>query len=261
MRSEQPGSPFTGTTAKAETATTAAALPVHFTDVSKRFGRRQILDQAALELTPGRCHLLLGDNGAGKSTLMRIMAGLLKPERASVDWGAGPRSWRAGRRTLQETVVYLHQRPYLFDASMRANIAYAIPKTMKRQEREDRVRQALAWAGLEGLGDAHANYLSGGERQRLALARAWARGVPVLLLDEPASAMDADARRRFYRLLETLVEQGRTLLLATHDPGNFLGLSPLVMKLEGGRIEHLEAEAATTEVVVPLSRKVTANPR
>ncbi len=254
MRKEKTGPKSTSPAGESRSATKAAAIPFSFSGLSKRFGRRQILDQAALELSPGRCHLLLGDNGAGKSTLMRIMAGLLKPEQASVDWGAGPRNWRTSRRILQETVVYLHQRPYLFDASMRDNIAYAIPKEIKGRDREERIRQALDWAGLEGLADAHANYLSGGERQRLALARAWARGVPVLLLDEPASAMDADARRRFYQLLETLIDQGRTLLLATHDPGNFLGLSPISLRLESGRI-HSRQQAESTPVVVPLSRR------
>ena len=255
MCSEQQGLPAKVMAGAQSTAAPASLRSIRFNIVAKRFGRRQVLVDAGLDLTPGHCHLLLGDNGAGKSTLMRIMAGLLKPEKASVDLGDGPRSWRASRQKLQDTVVYLHQRPYLFDASMHDNIAFAVPNTLKRPEREERVRQALAWSGLEGLGDAHANYLSGGERQRLALARAWARGAPVLLLDEPASAMDADARRRFYQLLETLVDEGRTLLLATHDPGNFLGLSPRALHLQDGRIQAPETAEQATQVVVPLPRR------
>ncbi len=251
--SEQQGLPAGNTAGARPAEIPASSRSIRFSGVAKRFGRRQVLTDAGLQLKSGHCHLLLGDNGAGKSTLMRIMAGLLKPEQASVDWGEGPRNWRTSRSRLQDSVVYLHQRPYLFDASMRDNIAYAVPKAVKRPEREEIVQQALAWAGLEGLGDAHANYLSGGERQRLALARAWARGAPVLLLDEPASAMDADARRRFYLLLETLVDEGRTLLLATHDPGLFLGLSPRALRLEDGRIQVLDAAEQAT--VIPLSRR------
>ncbi len=256
MHSEQQGLPSTIKIKADAGQASAPSCSIRFSGVAKRFERHHVLVDAGMELEPGRCHLLLGDNGAGKSTLMRIMAGLLRPEQGRVDLGNGPRNWRKSRRSLQDAVVYLHQRPYLFDASMWDNIAFAVPNTMKRQERDERIRQSLAWAGLEGLGDAHANYLSGGERQRLALARAWARGAPVLLLDEPAANMDADARRRFHQLLETLVDQGRTLVLATHDPSHFLGLSPRTLRLQDGRIQVLSAAGPATQVVVPLTRRV-----
>ncbi|HID48565.1 MAG TPA: ATP-binding cassette domain-containing protein [Chromatiales bacterium] len=216
--------------------------------ICKRFGSRQLFNELALELHQQQYLLLSGPNGVGKSTLLRIIAGLEKPGDGQFDTGCGARHWKTERRRLLEMSIYLHQQPYMFDASVARNIAYALPQGLDKATRHHKVAQALSWAGLEPLAKTCAITLSGGERQRVALARAWVSCSPLLLLDEPTANMDTQARSRTLELLCQLKDEGRSLIIASHDPAHFNGLVDDVALLLNGRIHMLGSMENQTNI-------------
>jgi len=194
---------------------------IQWTDVIKTFGNKRhqkcVLDHVDVELHGGELVLLSGKNGSGKSTLLRIMAGLVKPDQATINTGLEARSWKQCRKILQREVMYLYQEPYMFDGSVYRNLAYALDTSRQTYK----IKQALDWAGLASQANMSAKCLSGGERQRVALAQAWLKQPSVLLLDEPTANMDDASRRRTEELLLAFKEHGTALFIASHDPTHF----------------------------------------
>lgn len=217
------------------------------TDISKRFGKRVVLNSIDIQLASGECTLLTGPNGAGKTTLLRIMAGLEKPDHGFIDMGLGPTRWQRCYAALRTSILYLHQHPYLFDGSVSRNLAYAICGRQQRRLTQQRISEALEWAGLTAISENHAKTLSGGERQRVALARAWLREPRMLLLDEPTANMDQEARLRTLELLLRLRESGIALLIASHDPNHFASLADKQLLLTHGVLaeEHSDSTNVT----------------
>ncbi len=209
--------------------------------LDKRFDSRQVLRSVAFELHAGEAILLCGPNGAGKSTLLRILAGLERPDHCRLDLGRGPQSWRRSKEQLFTSTLYLHQHPYMFDGSVRYNLAYALPRNLRGQARHDLIDRAMAWAGLEHLQETPSKSLSGGERQRVSLARAWLRKPRILLLDEPTANLDHASRQRVQELLAPLKEAGMSLIIASHDVHHFASLADRSLHLHEGRLIEIEA--------------------
>ncbi len=218
--------------------TSPAALNVE--SLHRRFGQRYLLRDISLQLHPGQAILLCGPNGAGKSTLLRILSGLEKPDSCRLDLGLGMRSWSCNRKELFKNTLYLHQHPYMFDGTVRYNLAYALPGKLRGQARRELVDEAMTWAGLEHLQETPSKSLSGGERQRVSLARAWLRKPRILLLDEPTANLDQSSRQRIQDLLTPLKEAGMSLIIASHDVHHFTSLADLSLHLHEGRLIEIE---------------------
>jgi len=222
----------------------------------KHHGRRLILDDLCLELRPSTCTLLTGENGAGKTTLLRILSGLERPDSGSFRLGTGERgSWRSLRKELQRNLLYLHQQPYLFDGSVEYNLRYPLRSRDPRQT-DLLVRQTLECIGMSAFRETPARTLSGGERQRIALARAWLAAPRILLLDEPTANMDRESRQWTLHLLHHLLEQGMTLVIASHDPHHFAGLADHRLHLKDGQLGIADADEVETSTgrVIPMRR-------
>jgi tungstate transport system ATP-binding protein len=225
-----------------------------FEKVVKAFGKRTILADVTISLVPGECQLLCGENGAGKSTLLRILAGMERPDKGLLIAGDARRSWRRAKKRLLADCIYLHQRPYLFEGSVRYNLNY--PLSGKRAVRDSLVSRGLEWSGLSSLAEQSVHQLSGGERQRVALARAWLRRPSVMLLDEPTANMDVACRQRTVELLRALKHEGLALLVATHDPLHFADIADRTLRLAQGRLTvDSSAYADLPESVTPINRK------
>jgi len=194
----------------------------------------------ALAVRAGECLTLAGPSGAGKSSVLRVIAGLLKPERGHVRCGehvwldrdagidVAPERRRAGY-VFQEYALFPH-------LSARANVAYGL-RGLPRAQRHARADAMLERFGLRELAGERPATLSGGERQRVALARALALEPSVLLLDEPLSALDTRTRAAAGReLAGVLADAGVPAVLVTHDFAEAALLGDRVAVMDGGRI-------------------------
>lgn len=220
---------------------------IRFIDIAKCYRRRNVLNGVDISLGRGQCTLLSGVNGTGKTTLLKIMAGLVRPDRGTIDTGLPAMTWRRCRRALQDEIMYLHQQPYMFDTSVVKNIAYALPRFSSPANR-DRIDEALEWADLQKLSKVSAKRLSGGETQRVALARAWIRSPKALLLDEPTANMDPESRRRTHALLRQLKEQGMAIVVTSHDETLLRSLAERHLHLEGGRLNPVTRDTVADNV-------------
>jgi NitT/TauT family transport system ATP-binding protein len=195
-----------------------AGLGVRLESVGMSFpaadGRVEALRGLSLDIPPGSFTVVIGPNGSGKSTLLRVIAGLLRPESGSVELdGKAPVAGdgRVGLAFQQPRLV-----PWL---STLENVA--LPLTLAGapgDEWRDRAAEALGRVGLSDAAALRPAQLSGGMAQRAGLARALITDPPVLLLDEPFSALDALTREAFDGELESLwLDRPRTVVLVTHS--------------------------------------------
>ena len=198
---------------------------------SVRFGAVDALREVSLDLHRGERLALVGANGSGKTTLLRLLHGLLP-------CSSGSRVLRSLRSDGPAPMVaMLFQRPFVLSLSVRQNLLVALwLRGVPRTERVARAAGALRRVGLEGLAGRPARDLSGGQQQRLALARAWAVRPDLLLLDEPTASLDPSAKREVESLIESIAEEGVTLVVSTHNLGQAKRLARRVVYLEAGRL-------------------------
>jgi NitT/TauT family transport system ATP-binding protein len=219
-------------------------LRVSVRDASVSFpapdGRLVALDGCSLEVAAGSFTVIIGPNGCGKSTLLRLIAGLLRPDRGTVMVGDEATAPRAG----DAHVGLAFQQPRLLEwLTTLENVA--LPLSLHGAPVPDRTARARAALERVGLADAahlHPRQLSGGMAQRAGLARALITDPPVLLLDEPFSALDALTREAFDSELQSLwQERPRTLILVTHSVAEAvrLGDRVAVMTARPGSVSRL----------------------
>ena len=211
-----------------------------YTQLSKQFAKRTLFSKVSLTLTAGQCILLTGKNGIGKTTLMRILAGLEKPDSCQVAINGNSYSWRKARNTLQQSVMYLHQQPYMFSGNVYHNLNYALPRQLSKVERQTQIQAISAWAGLDDIMENNAKSLSGGESQRVAIARARLRKPQALLMDEPTASMDTQSREKSLALMQQLCKEGLALLVSSHDPALFADTASHYLHLEQRQLRAYE---------------------
>ncbi len=205
----------------------------------------------------GQVSALLGPNGAGKSTLLQLVSGILAPDEGRIDVGE-----QVCVDTQRRVFVPAHRRgygvltqdPLLFPhLSVAANVAFG-PRCAGAGRRAAR-RIAQHWLDALAVGDLadrRPDQLSGGQAQRVGLARALALEPPVLLLDEPLSALDVGVAAQLRPLLRRVCRQeGRTTLLVTHDLLDVLSLADRIAVIEHGRV--VEVGEATAVLRAPRS--------
>lgn len=217
----------------------SSSLPLVLEHASYCAGGRTLVEGLHFGLDAGPRSIVLGPNGAGKSVTLRLAHGLLAPTRGRVLWAG--RSPDAERRRCQAMVF---QRPVLLRRSAAANVDHALRlRGLPRGPRRERVRRALALAGLSALAARPARMLSAGEQQRLALARAWALEPEVLFLDEPTASLDPSASRAVEELTLRIHESGCKIVMTTHDLAQARRLADEVLFLHAGRLlERAPAE-------------------
>ncbi|WP_460797206.1 ABC transporter ATP-binding protein [Microbacterium sp. GXF0217] len=184
--------------------------------VSRSFGDVRAVRSASFHAPPGRVTGLVGPNGAGKTTLLLMLASLLAPDAGSIRIGdVDPLTDPlAARRMLGWMPDALGAWPSLTARETLVTTArlYDLPKP----DAAARAAELLALVGLQELADAPAKVLSRGQKQKLGLARALVHDPQVLLLDEPASGLDPEARVQLRALLRRLAGEGRTILISSH---------------------------------------------
>ncbi|WP_366653804.1 ABC transporter ATP-binding protein [Fodinicurvata sp. EGI_FJ10296] len=222
------------------TATGASAQPIiEVRGISKTFGPDVIaLQDIDLTFGAGELTSLLGPSGCGKTTLLKIVAGLLEPNRGQVfvkgQPVAGPGPDRAF--VFQDFALM----PW---ATVLRNAAFGLElRGVAKREREEKARHYVAEVGLSGFEDKYPHELSGGMRQRVGLARALAVDADVLLMDEPFSAVDEQTRRKFQEdLLRLRQVENKTFLFVTHSIEEAVYVSDRIVLLSPrpGRVSRI----------------------
>ncbi len=201
---------------------------------------RLLLEVGAISFRDQRLTAIIGPNGAGKTLLLKILAGVMTPDRGSVTWAGRPPA-RSGYRKLSMVL----QTPVLLRRTALANVVYALKAAgVAGDEARQRARGALDQARLGHLAGAPARLLSGGEKQRLALARALAIQPEVLLLDEPVANLDPASVLAIETMVDEARARGVTVVLVTHDLAQARRLADDVVFMHLGRIvERGEADS------------------
>jgi iron complex transport system ATP-binding protein len=232
----------------AESATVYDLRSVRFA-----YQSQTVIHGVDLQIQQGEFVALLGPNGAGKSTLLRLMLGQLNPEAGQVRLFNRPLASLPARLRAQR-VAYLPQRvPVVFPFTveqvvMMGRYPYSRGLGLETSTDRDIAHRCARQMEIEHLLDRSWETLSGGEQQRVLLTSILAQEPEVVLLDEPTSALDPHHQVEVFGLLTSLVRQGRTLVLATHDLNGAARFCSRLCLLDGG---HLRADGMASDIIAP----------
>ncbi len=221
--------------------------------VRKRYGGNEVVCGVDLELGAGECLGLLGPNGAGKTTTLRLALGLTDPDAGEITLLGEPIPRRAREARVRLGVV--PQVDNLDpDFTVTENLlVYARYFGLRDRDVRARIPRLLEFAGLEARAGARSQALAGGMKRRLALARALVNDPDLLLLDEPTTGLDPQARHLIWERLKQLIGQGKTVLLTTHFMDEAERLCNRIAVMDLGRLicngspveliaQHIEAQ-------------------
>ncbi len=186
-----------------------AAPAVRLGGLGKNYGSTRAVDGIDLEAKPGETVALLGPNGAGKSTTIAMLLGLLAPDQGRVEVGGMPPRRAVATGHIGAMLQESGMMPGVRVGELLGFVRSLYPRPLSLDD-------LVEAAGLEGLLHRRADRLSGGQAQRVRFAMAIAGDPSVVVLDEPTSAMDVEARRAFWERMRRLAAAGRTILFATH---------------------------------------------
>jgi zinc transport system ATP-binding protein len=171
------------------------------------------LSKVNLSIQAGEYVGVIGPNGGGKTTLMKLLLGLLKPQRGEITLFGQPQQGFAERHKIG----YVPQRFMSGDFKLPITVAEVV-SFGALEGGNDRVQQSLAQVGMQAFAKRRLSELSGGQQQKVFIAKALASRPQILILDEPTAGVDVSAQDEFYQLLAQLnTEQGLTVILVSHD--------------------------------------------
>jgi cobalt/nickel transport system ATP-binding protein len=200
------------------------------------------LKEVTLTIGKGRKVALLGPNGAGKSTLFLHFNGILKPSSGAVTFSGAEVSYKhKDLYALREKVALVLQNPddQIFSATVEEDVAFGpMNLELPRSEVDERVKDAIALVGLEGLEERATQQLSFGQRKRVALAGALAMRPEVLILDEPTAGLDPKMVSELLEITEEINAMGVTVIMSTHEVEIALGWADDVLALRDGRLSY-----------------------
>ena len=221
----------------------------------KRYGAATVVDDLSFEIAPGECLGVIGPNGAGKTTTIRMCLGLTAPDTGSIT-AFGLQMPRDALAIKQQLGVVTQMDTLDPDFSCAENLlVYGRYFGLRTADIAPRIPQLLDFAALAHKADAKPGELSGGMKRRLSLARALVNNPRLLLLDEPTTGLDPQARHLMWERLQALLQQGKSILLTTHfmDEAERLCSRLLVLdhgrKIAEGRPRELIAQHLEPDVV------------
>ena len=206
------------------------------------------LMNVTLEVPPGRCCMLVGPSGSGKTTLLNLAALLTRPSAGRVVlFGKDTNSlgeYGLDRLRRQFIGVVFQAFNLLGGLNVLDNVTLPlVPRGMGPKKRKEAGMATLERLGLEGFAALRAEQLSGGEQQRVAIARALVGDPSLMIADEPTSNLDEENVLAILEILAKLKEEGKTLLLSSHDARVLeCGLADTVVRLKNGALQSFAAK-------------------
>jgi lipooligosaccharide transport system ATP-binding protein len=201
----------------------------------KRYGGSTVVDDLSFDIAPGECLGVIGPNGAGKTTTIRMCLGLTAPDAGSITAFNMPMPKEA--LAIKALMGVVSQNDTLDpDFSCAENLlVYGRYFGMKTADVRARVPQLLEFASLTSKAGSKPGELSGGMKRRLSLARALVNDPKLLLLDEPTTGLDPQARHLMWERLQMLLQQGKSILLTTHFMDEAERLCSRLLVLDHGK--------------------------
>jgi len=217
---------------------------VQIQGLRKSYGANEVLKGIDLQVQPGEVIAIIGKSGSGKSTLLRCTNGLEVFQSGSLTVDGKPllHDNPAAMRELRQHVGMIFQSFNLFPHLTVGKNVMLAPTLVKKKDAAAvaaQARQLLERVGLAEKFDAYADQLSGGQQQRVANARALAMEPAVLLCDEITSALDPELVGEVLRVVESLAEEGMTLLMVTHEMSFARKVSDRVIFMHQGRVHEI----------------------
>jgi ABC-type lipoprotein export system ATPase subunit len=210
----------------------------------KTYGRgraaRRVLDEASIAVDAGELVAIVGRSGTGKSTLLHLLGALDRPEAGEIELAGqriDGRSERELTRVRRESVGFVFQFFHLVpELTGEENVLLPTRLPGTSADSAGRGRALIERLGLNGAAGRLPGQLSGGEQQRLAIARALVHDPPLVLADEPTGNLDLEAGRTVLGLLRTAADEGRAVIIVTHDE-TVTAAADRVVTLVDGRLE------------------------
>lgn len=214
-------------------------------NLQKSFGDNHVLNGIDVDIRKGECVCVIGPSGSGKSTFLRCLNLLEKPEEGEIYInGQDIMDPKLNVDKYRENLGMVFQHFNLFpNMTVKQNITLAPVRLKKwiKEEADTKAIELLRRVGLERKADTYPNKLSGGQKQRVAIARALAMNPEVMLFDEPTSALDPEMVGEVLDVMKSLVKEGMTMVVVTHEMGFAKNVSDRVIFMDQGVIVEDES--------------------
>ena len=218
-------------------------MKISLHNISKSFGKKEVITDLSLEMEDGKFTTLLGSSGCGKTTLLRMIAGLETPDSGEILFDGepvfsvekninAPPEKRNLSFVFQDFALWPHMTVF-------ENVAFGLRARKQKESLKERVQEALDAVKLSDLAGRYPHELSGGQQQRVAFARAIIIKPQCILFDEPLSALDAQLRESMRLEIKQMTSKlNMTSVFVTHDQSEAMSMSDYIVVMNGGKIEQ-----------------------
>lgn len=216
---------------------------IKFEHVSKKFGKKQVLDDMNFEIPDGQFVVLIGLSGCGKTTTLKMINRLIEPDEGRI-YIDGKDIEKVDKVELRRQIGYVIQQIGLFPNMTVAENICVVPKLLKydKESRDRIVHEMLDMVNMPYDEYAHKypSEMSGGQQQRIGVLRAFAASPPIVLMDEPFGALDPMTRETLQDEIKKLQKKlNKTIVFVTHDMGEALKLADTIIFMEDGKIVQM----------------------
>ena len=214
---------------------------IQFEHVSKSYGKTPILKDLNFTIEDGQFVVLIGPSGCGKTTTMKMINRLLEPDTGSILID-GKNIRDQDKVELRRHIGYVIQQIGLFPNMTVAQNICVVPKLLKydKAKCDEIVRDLLKMVNMESYAEKYPSELSGGQQQRIGVLRALAASPPIVLMDEPFSALDPMTRETLQDEVKNIQQKlGKTIVFVSHDMGEALKLADVIIFMESGTVVQM----------------------
>lgn len=217
----------------------AQDVAIQVTSLTKHLGHQSVLHGLELQVNYGEIVTIVGPNGSGKTLLLRILSGLVYADVGTVQVGSTALKKTWWGMVPEDVGVIIENPGFLPYLTGRENLM--LLARLRQRVNQDAVTRSMLEVGLDPNSSKKVRHYSLGMRQRLAIAQAFMEQPQIILLDEPTNGIDPDYLEKFLSQVRTYADQGRAVVITTHELGHFAPISDKIFTLRDGKLEMREA--------------------